>query len=77
MFYKERLLNFWIGENIYIDLIVKIEILILIGDNCRIGLRVYIELGSVIGDNVIIGVDVNVKCFIVWNGILVGEDINL
>lgn len=40
-------------------------------------MRVYIELGSVIGDNVIIGLDVDIKCFIVWNGVLVGEDVNL
>jgi len=75
--YKERTTGLWLGENTYIDSSAKIETPVLIGDNCRIGPRVKIKAGTVIGDNVSVGADATLKRPIVWNGGILGEDVNL
>jgi mannose-1-phosphate guanylyltransferase/phosphomannomutase len=75
--YEERSPGLWVGKNTFIDSTAKIEIPALIGNNCRIGPRVAIEAGTVIGDNVTIGADADLKRPIVWNGVIVGEEVHL
>ncbi|MDY6803664.1 MAG: mannose-1-phosphate guanyltransferase [Cyanobacteriota bacterium] len=75
--YKQRSSGLWLGENTYIDSSAKIETPTLIGDNCRIGPRANIQAGTVIGDNVTVGADATLKRPIVWNGGILGDDINL
>ena len=75
--YKEESPGIWIGQNTHIDPSVKISAPCLIGNNCRIGPRVKLDAGTVIGDNVTIGADANLKRPIVWNGALIGEEVNL
>lgn len=75
--YKERSPGLWIGQNTYIDDTAEIETPALIGSNCRIGPRVKIEAGTVIGDNVTIGADADLKRPIIWNGAIIGEEVNL
>ncbi|HEY9645227.1 MAG TPA: mannose-1-phosphate guanyltransferase [Chroococcidiopsis sp.] len=75
--YEERSPGLWIGQNTYIDSSARLETPCLIGNNCRIGPRVQIERGTVIGDNVTIGADADLKRPIVWNGVIVGEEVHL
>ncbi len=75
--YKEESPGIWVGQNTHIDPSVKISAPCLIGNNCRIGPRVKLDAGTVIGDNVTIGADANLKRPIVWNGALIGEEVNL
>ena len=75
--YEEKSPGLWIGQNTYIDPTAQIEAPATIGNNCRIGPRVKIEGGTVIGDNVSVGADAHLKRPIVWNGAIVGEEVNL
>ncbi|MBV8886584.1 MAG: mannose-1-phosphate guanyltransferase [Chroococcidiopsidaceae cyanobacterium CP_BM_RX_35] len=75
--YEEQSPNLWIGENTYIDPSARIATPALIGHNCRIGPRVQIEPGTIIGDNVTIGADADLKRPIIWNGAIIGEEVNL
>jgi mannose-1-phosphate guanylyltransferase / phosphomannomutase len=75
--YEEQSPGLWVGQNTFIDETAKIEAPALIGSNCRIGPRVHIEAGTVIGDNVTIGADADLKRPIIWNGAIIGEEVNL
>jgi mannose-1-phosphate guanylyltransferase/phosphomannomutase len=75
--YEERSPGLWIGQNTYIDSTAHIEAPTLIGNNCRISARVYIDAGTVIGDNVTIGADADLKRPIIWNGVIIGEEVHL
>jgi mannose-1-phosphate guanylyltransferase / phosphomannomutase len=75
--YEERSPGLWIGQNTYIDSTAHIEAPTLIGSNCRIGARVCIDAGTVIGDNVTIGADADLKRPIIWNGVIIGEEVHL
>ncbi|MCY7277749.1 MAG: mannose-1-phosphate guanyltransferase [Phormidesmis sp. CAN_BIN44] len=75
--YTERSPGLWVGENTYIDPSARIEAPAIIGNNCRIGARVQIEGGTAIGDNVTIGADADLKRPIVWNGVMIGEEVHL
>lgn len=75
--YKERSPSIWIGQNTYIDPTAQIAPPSLIGNNCRIGARAQIESGTVIGDNVTIGSDADLKRPILWNGVVIGEEVHL
>lgn len=75
--YEEQSPNLWVGENTYIDPSARIIPPVLIGHNCRIGPRVQIEPGTIIGDNVTIGADADLKRPIIWNGSIIGEEVNL
>ncbi|NMG09999.1 mannose-1-phosphate guanyltransferase [Brasilonema sp. UFV-L1] len=75
--YKELSPGLWVGQNTFIDPTAQIEAPAVIGDNCRIGARVQIEAGSVIGDNVTIGSDANFKRPIIWNGAILGDEVQL
>ncbi|MBV9388323.1 MAG: mannose-1-phosphate guanyltransferase [Chroococcidiopsidaceae cyanobacterium CP_BM_ER_R8_30] len=75
--YEEQSPNLWVGENTYIDPSAQIATPALIGHNCRIGPRVQIEPGTIIGDNVTIGADADLKRPIIWNGAIIGEEVNL
>jgi mannose-1-phosphate guanylyltransferase/phosphomannomutase len=67
----------WVGLNTYIDPSARIEAPVIIGNNCRVGPNVLIEGGSVIGDNVSIGAGADLKRPIVWNGVVIGEEVHL
>ncbi len=67
----------WIGQNTFIDATAQIESPVLIGHNCRIGPRVQISAGTVIGDNVTVSADADLKRPVVWNGVMVGEEVHL
>jgi mannose-1-phosphate guanylyltransferase/phosphomannomutase len=75
--YTERSPGLWVGENTFIDPSARIETPAIIGNNCRIGSRVIIEAGSAIGDNVTIGSDADLKRPIIWNGVMIGEEVHL
>ncbi|NEO41902.1 MAG: mannose-1-phosphate guanylyltransferase [Moorea sp. SIOASIH] len=75
--YPEQSSGMWVGQNTYIDPTAKIETPVLIGSNCRIGPNAHIEAGTVIGDNVTISAYANLKRPIIWNGALIGEEVNL
>jgi mannose-1-phosphate guanylyltransferase / phosphomannomutase len=75
--YEEKEPGIWVGSNTYIDNTAKIEAPALIGNNCRIGARATIESGTVIGDNVTIGADADLKRPIIWNGAIIGDEVNL
>ncbi|AOY80902.1 MAG: mannose-1-phosphate guanylyltransferase [Moorea sp. SIO1G6] len=75
--YPEQSSGLWVGQNTYIDPTAKIETPVLIGSNCRIGPNAHIEAGTVIGDNVTISAHANLKRPIIWNGALIGEEVNL
>ncbi|NEP23589.1 mannose-1-phosphate guanyltransferase [Moorena sp. SIO3I6] len=75
--YPEQSSGLWVGQNTYIDPTAKIETPVLIGSNCRIGPNAHIEAGTVIGDNVTISAYANLKRPIIWNGALIGEEVNL
>jgi mannose-1-phosphate guanylyltransferase/phosphomannomutase len=75
--YTERSPGLWVGENTFIDPSARIETPAIIGNNCRIGSRVIIEAGSAIGDNVTIGADADLKRPIIWNGVMIGEEVHL
>ena len=75
--YTERSPGLWVGENTYIDPSARIETPTIIGNNCRIGARVHIEGGTSIGDNVTVGADADLKRPIVWNGVMMGEEVHL
>jgi mannose-1-phosphate guanylyltransferase / phosphomannomutase len=75
--YEEKYPNIWIGQNTFIDSTAKIEAPAAIGSNCRIAAGVKIEAGTIIGDNITIGMDADLKRPIVWNGAIVGEEVNL
>ena len=66
-----------IGENTYIDPSAIIESPVLIGNNCRIGARTKIQAGTVIGDNVTIGADAELNSPIIWNGAIIGDQVEL
>ncbi|ANV83771.1 mannose-1-phosphate guanylyltransferase [Picosynechococcus sp. PCC 7003] len=75
--YEERSPGIWIGNNTFIDDSATISPPAMIGDNCRIGARVHIEPGTVIGDNVTVGADSDLKRPILWNGVVLGEEVQL
>jgi mannose-1-phosphate guanylyltransferase/phosphomannomutase len=75
--YTERSPGLWVGENTYIDASARIETPAIIGNNCRIGSRVTIEAGTAIGDNVTIGAEADLKRPIIWNGVMIGEEVHL
>ncbi|MBV5260208.1 mannose-1-phosphate guanylyltransferase [Synechococcus moorigangaii CMS01] len=75
--YEERSPGIWVGHNTFIDESAKIQPPAMIGDNCRIGARVHIEPGTVIGDNVTVGADADLKRPILWNGVMLGEEVQL
>ncbi|BAW96186.1 mannose-1-phosphate guanyltransferase [[Synechococcus] sp. NIES-970] len=75
--YEERSPGIWIGHNTFIDDSAQIHPPAMIGDNCRIGARVQIEPGTVIGDNVTVGADSDLKRPILWNGVTLGEEVQL
>lgn len=75
--YPQHSSGLWIGENTEIDETAKIHPPVLIGKNCRIGPRVHLEPGTVLGDNISIGADADLKRPILWNGVLVGDDVHL
>ena len=75
--YTERLPGLWVGENTYIDPSARIQTPTIIGNNCRIGARVQIEGETSIGDNVTVGADADLKRPIVWNGVMIGEEVHL
>ncbi|OKH10857.1 mannose-1-phosphate guanyltransferase [[Limnothrix rosea] IAM M-220] len=75
--YEERSPGVWIGKNTFIDDSAQIQPPIMIGDNCRIGARVHLESGTVIGDNVTVGAHADLKRPILWNGVMLGEEVHL
>jgi len=75
--YNEQSPGLWVGDNTYIDPTAKITAPALIGHNCRIGPRVQIKAGTIIGDNVTIGADADLKHPIIWNGAMIGEEVQL
>ncbi|AOX00313.1 mannose-1-phosphate guanylyltransferase [Moorena producens PAL-8-15-08-1] len=75
--YPQQSSGMWVGQNTYIDPTAKIETPVLIGSNCRIGPNAHIEAGTVIGDNVTISAHAHLKRPIIWNGALIGEEVNL
>ncbi len=75
--YPEQSSGMWVGQNTYIDPTAKIETPVLIGSNCRIGPNAHIEAGTVIGDNVTVSAHAHLKRPIIWNGALIGEEVNL
>jgi len=75
--YEEKEPGMWVGENTYIDPSAKIETPVLIGNNCRIGPRVHISPGTAIGDNVTIGADAELNRAIIWNGVIIGDEVHL
>ncbi|ANV86854.1 mannose-1-phosphate guanyltransferase [Picosynechococcus sp. PCC 7117] len=75
--YEERSPGIWIGHNTFIDDSATISPPAMIGDNCRIGARVHIEPGTVIGDNVTVGADSDLKRPILWNGVVLGDEVQL
>ena len=75
--YEERSPGIWIGNNTFIDDSATISPPAMIGDNCRIGARGHIEPGTVIGDNVTVGADSDLKRPILWNGVVLGEEVQL
>ncbi len=75
--YPARSPSLWIGDNTYIDPTVNIEPPVMIGNNCRIGSHVHIEPGTIIGDNVTIGSHATLKRPIIWNGAIIGEEVQL
>ncbi|MGI0483334.1 sugar phosphate nucleotidyltransferase [Geminocystis sp. CENA526] len=75
--YHETQPNIWIGENTYIDPTALVESPCLIGSNCRIGARAKIRGGTVIGDNVTVGEDAELDRPIIWNGVVIGDEVAL
>jgi mannose-1-phosphate guanylyltransferase/phosphomannomutase len=75
--YPETSPGVWIGENTQIDPSAEIHPPVLIGKNCRIGARTVLAAGTVIGDNVSIGSDADLKHPIVWNGVIIGDEVHL
>ena len=75
--YTQTESGMWLGENTYIDPSAQIEAPVLIGSNCRIGARAKIQAGTVIGDNVTVGADAELYRPIVWNGAIIGEEVQL
>ncbi|MEB3224783.1 MAG: mannose-1-phosphate guanyltransferase [Synechococcus sp.] len=75
--YEERSPGIWIGHNTFIDESAQIRPPAMIGDNCRIGARVHIEPGTVIGDNVTVGADADLKRPVLWNGVMLGDEVQL
>ena len=75
--YAERSPGLWVGQNTYIDSTAQIETPALIGNNCRIGARVQIAAGTVLGDNVSVGADADLKRPIIWNGVILGDEVQL
>jgi mannose-1-phosphate guanylyltransferase/phosphomannomutase len=75
--YEEQSPGIWIGQNTFIEPSAKLEAPCLIGSNCRIGARVQVAPGTVIGDNVTIGADATLKRPIIWNGVIIGEEVHL
>ncbi len=67
----------WVGENTYIAPSAQIETPVLIGSNCRIGARARIRAGTVIGDNVTVGADAELYRPIIWNGAIIGDEVQL
>ncbi|HEY9737233.1 MAG TPA: mannose-1-phosphate guanyltransferase, partial [Trichocoleus sp.] len=75
--YPEKSSGVWVGQSTYIDPSAVLQPPVLIGNNCRIGARVTLEPGTVIGDNVTIGSDATLKRPILWNGVIIGDEVNL
>lgn len=75
--YEEQSPGIWVGQNTFIEPSAKIQAPCLIGSNCRIGARVQISAGTAIGDNVTIGADATLKRPIIWNGAIIGEEVDL
>jgi mannose-1-phosphate guanylyltransferase / phosphomannomutase len=75
--YQARSPGLWVGDNTYIDPTAKLETPLIIGNNCRIGPKVHIEAGTAIGDNVTIGAESDLKRPIIWNGVMLGEEVHL
>ena len=75
--YEEKKPGIWIGSNTFIDDSVTIYPPVLIGENCRISAKVTLESGTVIGDNVTIGSHADLQRPIIWNGVMLGEEVHL
>lgn len=75
--YPETQQGVWIGENTYIDPTALVESPCFIGSNCRIGARAKIRSGTVIGDNVTVGEDAELDRPIIWNGVVIGDEVHL
>ncbi|MGB2924175.1 MAG: mannose-1-phosphate guanyltransferase [Limnothrix sp.] len=75
--YAERSPGIWIGQNTFIDDSAQIHPPAMIGDNCRIGAGAQIEPGTVIGDNVTIGAHADLKRPILWNGVMLGDEVHV
>lgn len=75
--YREKSPGIWVGTNTYIDPSAHIDAPAIIGNHCRIGANVLIEGGTVIGDNVTIGAGADLKRPILWNGVVIGDEVNL
>ncbi len=75
--YAEWQEQVWIGQNTQIDPTVELVPPCLIGNNCRIMGRVKIEGGTVVGDNVTIGLDADLKRPIIFNGVIIGDEVDL
>lgn len=75
--YAERSPGVWIGKDVVIDPSAVLETPILIGDHCRIQARTHIEAGTILGDNVSIAENAVLKRPIIWNGVMIQEDVQL
>jgi mannose-1-phosphate guanylyltransferase / phosphomannomutase len=75
--YPETTTGVHVGANSFVHPTAKLQAPVMVGDNCRIGARAVLEPGTVVGDNVTIGSDANLKRPIVWNGVVIGEEVHL
>ena len=75
--YEERSPGFWVGQGTFVDKTAKIEPPVLVGHHSRIGPRAVLRAGTVIGDNTIVGADAYLDRAVVWNGVLLGEEVHL
>lgn len=67
----------WIGENTFIDGSATLIPPVVIGDNCHIGPDTRLEAGTVIGHNVTIGAGAELKRAVIWNSVLIGDEVVL
>jgi mannose-1-phosphate guanylyltransferase / phosphomannomutase len=75
--YPARSPGLWVGDNTYIHPTARIDPPVIIGNNCRIGAKVHLEAGTAIGDNVTVGAESDLERPIIWNGVMLGEEVHL
>jgi mannose-1-phosphate guanylyltransferase / phosphomannomutase len=75
--YPPRSPGLWVGENTFIDPTARIDPPVIIGNNCRIGPKAHLEAGTAIGDNVTVGAESDLKRPIIWNGVMLGDEVHL